>query len=267
MALHVVDLAFLLPERRCHLALKPVIKLTYSFFHYIISIIYNPNCRERKRARLNSCFQSPVRVFPQPLDLGADLIVSSTHKTLSGPQGGIILGKESHNIEQMLPALFPALVTNHHLMRIPAMIALFAEWKAYGTEYAKAIVENAITLANKLDKSGIPVVRTAQGPTLSHTILIKTEQMRLSSKQVARHLEDCGIIAGPTSLPIEHGGEGIRIGTQEVTRMGLHKEQIGEMAKLICDAISSSQEADIRKRVKEFTKSLQTVHYCHRHSV
>jgi glycine hydroxymethyltransferase len=201
-------------------------------------------------------------VFPQPFDEGADLILSSTHKTFSGPQGGIILARKKEFLENLSPAVFPGLVTNHHLMRVPAMIALFAEWKTYGKAYAEKIVENAIALADTLEEKGIPVVRTSQGPTLSHTILIKTETLESDSDSIAEHLENCNIMAGATVLPEEHGGEGLRLGVQEVTRMGLDKDQIEPMAELIKDAVRGGDQESIIKRVAEFTENLQTIHFC-----
>lgn len=203
-------------------------------------------------------------VFPQPLDEGADLMIASSHKTLGGPQGGIILAKTPQDLQEMLPALYPGLITNHHLMRMPSVIALLAEWRTYGAAYAKATVANAIALADALDERGVPVLRTSQGPTGSHTIIIKTAPMGLDAAQIVQKLETGGILTGTVSLPPEQGDEGIRLGVQEVTRMGLVIAQVGDLAQLIGDAIAETDGAtSIENRVRTFTQTLQEIRFCH----
>jgi glycine hydroxymethyltransferase len=199
--------------------------------------------------------------FPQPLDGGANLIIGSTHKTFGGPQGGIILGRRPADVEAMLPALFPGLVTNHHLMRIPALIALFSEWRTYGCEYARAMVAQAVALAEALEARGVRVVRTPQGPTGSQTLLLKVP----SAKEKVARLEELGILTGAVSLPAEHGGEGIRLGVQELVRMGLQDDQIPELARLISDGLQENVAAGIRDRVTQLSASFRDIHFCHSH--
>ncbi len=199
--------------------------------------------------------------WPQPLEGGARLVIGSTHKTFGGPQGGIILGRTEEDVEAMRPALFPGLVTNHHLMRIPAMVALFAEWRTYGRDYAREIVRLAIALGDALEERGVPVVRTAQGPTLGHTLLLKVPSPR---DRVAR-LEKLGILTGAMPLPPEQGGAGIRLGVQEVVRMGLQSAQIPELAHLISQGLQDNVPADLPGRVRELSSSFRHIHFCHEH--
>lgn len=200
-------------------------------------------------------------VFPQPLDEGADLLISSTHKTLGGPQGGLLCARSEAIVRDVIPALYPGLITNHHLMRIPALIAVLAEWRCFGAAYARAIVENAVSLANELETLGTKVVRTTKGPTQSHTILIKTEGLGRSAKEIAQRMEDCGIIAGAAVLPAEQGGEGIRLGVQEITRLGLNKDYIGRLAHLIQDSMIGSDTQSVRQAVEGFSGELQEFRY------
>jgi len=200
-------------------------------------------------------------VFPQPLDEGADLLVSSTHKTLGGPQGGLLCARSEAVVRDIVPALYPGLITNHHLMRIPAMIAVLAEWRCYGAAYARAIVENAVHLANALEDLGTGVVQTAKGPTQSHTILVKTGELGQSAKIVAQRMEDCGVIAGAAVLPSEQGGEGIRLGVQEITRLGLNKEHIPRLARLIRDSMKENDTLLVRQAVEDFSYEFREVRY------
>ncbi len=199
--------------------------------------------------------------FPQPLEGGASLITASTHKTFGGPQGGILLGRRPADLEAMLPALYPGLVTNHHLMRIPAMVALFAEWRTYGCDYARTIVARAVALADALEERGVPVVRTAQGPTCSHTLLLKVPS---AEKKVAQ-LEALGILTGAVTLPVEQGSEGIRLGVQELVRMGLQGDQIPDLAQLISEGLQDPVPAGIGARIRELSASLKDIHFCHSH--
>lgn len=200
--------------------------------------------------------------FPQPLDEGADLVISSTHKTLAGPQGGIILARNARILEEMLPALYPGLVTNHHLMRTPAMIALFAEWRDHGAAYAGAIVANAVGLAGELQARNVPVVNTALGPTRSHTLLIKTWGMVRSAPDLAKRLETAGVLVTACKLPAEHGGEGLRLGVQEVTRMGLAAPDLPPLAALIQRALTTDDPESLIPQVKAYTARLHKVHFC-----
>ena len=200
--------------------------------------------------------------FPQPFASDVDFVVSSTHKTLAGPQGGMILARSTDKLAQVIPAVYPGLITNHHLMRIPAMLALAAEWRTYGRAFAQAVVANAVGLAKALEGEGVPVVTTVNGATQSHTILIKTSSFGRPAGELAVHLEDCGIMTGSTQLPREQGNEGLRIGVQEVTRMGLRVERISDLARLIREAIHARDSEAVRRRVKDFTADLNIVHFC-----
>jgi len=200
--------------------------------------------------------------FPQPLDDGADLVVSSTHKTLAGPQGGIILARSADILDELLPALYPGLVTNHHLMRIPAMIALFAEWRGHGEAYARAIVANAVGLAGELAALGVPVVTTALGPTRSHTLLIKTRGMGRSAADLTRRLEAAGVLVTSCKLPAEQGGEGLRLGVQELTRRGLAAPGLPPLAEIVKAALTTDAPESLIPRVKAYTAGFDKVHFC-----
>ena len=101
----------------------------------------------------------------------------------------------------------------------------------------------------------------AQGATKSQTILLKVTD----SKQAVTRLEDVGILTGAVELPAEHGGAGIRLGVQEVTRMGLQSDQIDELAKIICDALEYPTNKKLPSRVQAFGATLQEMHFCHSH--
>ena len=198
--------------------------------------------------------------FQQPLAEGADLLITSTHKTLAGPQGGMILTNDASIAERMATATAPLIVANHHLARIPALAATFLEWKACGSAYADAIVENAKALARALEERVVPVVGAEYGYTESHTLLPVVDAFG-EAKAVADRLEVCGIIVGGTGVPEEYGTHGLRIGVQEVTRFGMTPDDAGPVADCIVDGMSGKEEVGdrVRKLVKKFSKVQFTI--------
>ncbi len=173
------------------------------------------------------------RAYPNPLTEGADLITSSTHKTFAGPQGGLLLTNDADLYEQVAPAIYPALVTNHHLHRLPALWAVCKEWERFGQAHAAAIVANARALGAALDAAGLPVLGKPQGYTTTHTLLIAAPD----AKAAAQRLEAAGILMTPVGLPPELGGACLRLGVQEVTRRGMQPEDAPRMAALIAEAL------------------------------
>lgn len=171
-------------------------------------------------------------VYPNPLKEGAHIITSSTHKTFAGPQGGVILTDDSELFERIGPAIYPAIVTNHHLHRLPALAAVAAEWKAFGPDHAAAVVANARALAAALEAENLPVIGANHGYTATHTILIDSPE----APEIGKRLEAADILVTPVGLPDKLGGGCLRLGVQEITRRGFTPEQAPAVAKLIAAA-------------------------------
>ena len=178
--------------------------------------------------------------YPNPLKEGAHIITSSTHKTFAGPQGGVILTDDSELFGRIGPAIYPAIVTNHHLHRLPALAAVAAEWKAFGHDHAAAVVTNARALAAALDAEKLPVIGANLGYTATHTVLISSAE----APAMGKRLEDADILVTPVGLPDELGGGCLRLGVQEITRRGLTPEQAPTVAKLIAAAWRGDRPTD-----------------------
>jgi glycine hydroxymethyltransferase len=198
-------------------------------------------------------------MFQNPLGEGADLIVSSTHKTFAGPQGGMILTNNSYLAKLVASSICPALVANHHLSRIPAMAARAIEIKAYGYEYAKATILNAKALGEALQDYGLQVVGSKSGFTESHTVLIQTDKFG-NCVDIAARLEQSGVICGEVSLPEAIGKGGLRLGVQELTRLGLKPTDTKEIAEIIAAIIykkvSTEKAVKIVIRIAERFKKI-----------
>ena len=194
-------------------------------------------------------------VFQSPLEEGADVVFGSTHKTFFGPQGGIVYSNDEELMTRISEAVYPGLVTNHHLARVAALGIAMAELERWGEAYGHATIRNAKQLAEELVERGIPVVSTASGHTESHTVLIQTEVLG-KARELAVRLEEGGLIVTDVKLPHERGSEGLRLGVQEVTRLGLSSDDMSDIAAfferiLLCGEAPSS----VCEAVREFTQA------------
>ena len=197
--------------------------------------------------------------FQSPLEEGADVIISSTHKTLAGPQGGMVLTNDKSIAERIGPAIAPLLVSNHHLGRLPALAATFMEWAEYGSEHAAAIVANAKSLGQALENRGVPLVGSTLGFTESHTLILVVSQFG-QAKTLADQLEECNIITGAVRLSKELGTHGLRIGVQEITRQGMVETDASAIADCIVDALRGNLDT-IKQRVIDLVKRFDQIRF------
>lgn len=198
--------------------------------------------------------------FQAPLEEGADVIISSTHKTLAGPQGGMILTNEKSIAERIADTLYPLLMSNHHLSRLPALAGTFVEWMAYGAVHADAIVANAKTLGQALADRGVSMLGAELGFTESHTLIPIVDAFG-KGDQLANQLEACNIIAGAAGLSPEVGTSGLRFGVQEVTRWGMRPEDAPEIADCIVDALSGKDPEMVKPKVAQLAQRFNSVQF------
>jgi len=199
--------------------------------------------------------------FQNPLAEGARVVFGSTHKTLPGPQGGIILSNEDELMDRIVEALYPALVTNHHLFRLPALGVCLLEMKRWGAYYADQIIANAQALGQEIQSRGIDVVGYLGRFSQSHTILVRTVPYG-SSKEIATRLEEANIIVTAARLPEELGIEGVRIGTQEITRLGAREDDMEPLAELLLDVITGRKSpVEVLPLAKEYARQFQNCRF------
>lgn len=200
--------------------------------------------------------------FQDPLKEGADLISASTHKTFPGPQGGIILCKEelASAIDE---AVFPGVVSNHHLHHLAALGISTAEMLEFGADYAGQVIKNAKSLAENLHELGFNVLCEDKGFTESHQVVMDVSGLGRAS-DFAVTLESNNIILNKNLLPWDNVKEtddpsGIRVGTQELTRRGLKESEMGEVAEFIKKVVIDGKA--VKDDVVEFINHYTTVHY------
>ncbi|MCD6408754.1 MAG: serine hydroxymethyltransferase [Candidatus Verstraetearchaeota archaeon] len=206
--------------------------------------------------------------FQDPLREGADAVTMSTHKTLAGPQHGMILSWNKY-AEAIKRANFPGLLSNHHLHAVAGVAIALAEALAFYGEYAEQIIRNAKTLAQSLYERGFKVLYERRGFTESHTILVDISEFGDGSA-IEKRLEECGIIVNRNLLPydLKLGRNymrpgGIRLGVQEVTRLGMKESEMKYIAELFKKALMDGLPAEkLRAEIAEFRAEYQKVHYC-----
>jgi glycine hydroxymethyltransferase len=185
--------------------------------------------------------------FQDPLREGADVITCSTHKTLFGPQGGMILSFDAFS-EKIKKAVFPGNVSNHHLHSVAGKAIAFAEVLEFGESYAEQIIKNAKALANALNNEGLKVVGEKRGFTNSHIVLVEVTKFGLGG-DLERKLEQANIICNRNLLPwdIKEGRHfanpgGLRFGVSELTRLGMKESEMVIVAEYIADIIEKGKD-------------------------
>ena len=203
-------------------------------------------------------------VFPNPLKEGAHVITTSTHKTFPGPQGGLIatvLGDEVNT--QIQKAVFPMFTSNYHLHRYAATYVTLVEMETFGREYATRVVENAKALAEALSAEGITPVAERQGFTKTHQVAVDVSKFGGGDK-VAALLEEANIIVNKNALPWDKSvlrPSGIRMGVQEMTRFGMGRDEMQEIARFIARVLRGEDPATVKREVTKFRKAFLEIKY------
>jgi glycine hydroxymethyltransferase len=204
--------------------------------------------------------------FQDPLREGAHLMTFSTHKTLFGPQGGAIVAKAEYG-DSIKKAVFPGTSSNHHLHNVAAKAMTFAEFLKYGKAYASDVTKNAVVLAERLSELGENVVGENMGFTKSHQVALDVTRYG-DGGFVEKKLESMNIIANRQLLPGDLAAGrhytnpgGVRLGVSELTRLGMKKNDMQEVAEILHLALRTEKAAEVKKRVLSLRKSHQKVHY------
>jgi glycine hydroxymethyltransferase len=208
------------------------------------------------------------RKFQDPLREGIDVISGSTHKTLPGPQHGIILSDlAKEGLETSLRrGVFPGVTSNHHLHSVAALAVTLAETREFGEAYADQVIRNAKALGQGLFERGMEVLCEHLGFTESHTIVVDVEQFQGGAK-VAKNLEAANIILNKNLLPWDSDPIrpcGIRIGSQELARLGMKEKDMAEVAELVARVVVKGEAPEkVKPDVVDFKRQFTKVHYCY----
>lgn len=209
--------------------------------------------------------------FQDPLREGADVMSGSTHKTLPGPQGGMIVSdhkgetKEDQSFLNRLNfGVFPGVTSSYHLHHVAAKAVAYAEHLEFGEAYAKQTILNAQHLAQALHEQGFKVFGESLGFTKSHQILLSVGEKK--GREAAKTLEQAGIVTNMNTIPGDTdplNPSGLRLGTPELTRIGMKKEEMKDIALFYDRVLHKKEEPKtVKKDIKEFRSRFQEIHYC-----
>ncbi|WP_301210988.1 serine hydroxymethyltransferase [Turicimonas muris] len=195
-------------------------------------------------------------VYPSPFPY-ADIVTTTTHKTLRGPRGGMIFCKPELE-KQINTAMFPG-IQGGPLMHVIAgkAIALHEALQPEYKEYQKQVIKNAAVFADELQKRGLRIV---SGGTQSHVMLVDLRSKNITGKEAETVLHDVGITVNKNSIPNDPQKpfvtSGIRIGSPAMTTRGMKEEEAREIASLIADVLDAPHDEAVLKNVKEIVQSL-----------
>ncbi|MCM3123754.1 serine hydroxymethyltransferase [Mesobacillus sp. AQ2] len=192
----------------------------------------------------------------------ADFVTTTTHKTLRGPRGGMILCKEEF-AKKIDKSIFPGIQGGPLMHVIAAKAVAFGEaLEDSFKEYAQNIISNANRLAEGLNKEGIDLV---SGGTDNHLLLVDLRSLGLTGKVAEKVLDEIGITVNKNTIPFDPESpfvtSGIRIGTAAVTSRGFGHEEMDEIASLIAFTLKNHEDeaklAEARKRVEDLTSKFE----------
>ena len=207
----------------------------------------------------HACGMLAGGVWPNPLELGADVVTMSTYKSLGGPAGGLLLTNRADLAERVDAIAYPGLTANFDAGRVAALAITLLDWIDHGSAYAAAMVDTAAALAGALAAAGLPVFTTVDGITTSHQFAVRAEHWG-GGHQAALRLRDANILACAIGLPGGDEWSGLRLGTPEIVRWGMTPADMPELAALITEALSGDPAA-VAPRTTAFRSRFQTLQY------
>lgn len=189
-------------------------------------------------------------LHPSPVP-HADVVTTTTHKTLRGPRGGIILCKEEH-AKAIDKAVFPG-IQGGPLMHVIAAkaVALKEALEPEFRAYQKQVVSNAQALAQTLMEKGFTIV---SGGTDNHLMLVDVRKQNLTGKEAEKILDEVGITVNKNTIPFETTSpfvtSGIRIGTAALSARGMNEEAMKKIGAIIASVLSNPTSQDIHEAAK-----------------
>lgn len=195
-------------------------------------------------------------LHPNPVP-HAHFVTTTTHKTLRGPRGGVILCRQSW-AQAIDKAVFPTTQGGPFMNIIAAKAVAFGEnAQSEYKLYMQRVIQNARLLAEKLMEAGLQVV---SGGTDNHLILLDLRNIGLTGQVAQQLLDDIGITVNKNAIPFDptspHVTSGIRLGTPAVTTRGMGAEEMKEIAVIIAQILKQPQRSDIREQMRGKVKDI-----------
>jgi len=199
-----------------------------------------------------------TNLYPSPVPF-ADVITTTTHKTLRGPRGGLILGKQNEEIEKKInSAIIPGSQGGPLMHVIAAKAVCFKEaLEPEFTSYQAQVLKNANTMCQVFQERGVEIVSKG---TKNHMFLVDLINKDITGKDVEESLGRANITLNKNAVPNDPQSRfvtsGLRIGTPAITTRGFKEKEASQVATWICDVLKDLNSEDEIKRVKSEVKEL-----------
>lgn len=196
-------------------------------------------------------------LHPSPVPF-ADVVTTTTHKTLRGPRGGLILCKDAEFGKQFNKAIFPG-IQGGPLMHVIAAkaVALKEALSDEFKEYQRQIIKNANTLAKELKAKGFQIV---SGGTDNHLMLVDLRNKNLTGKDAEKLLDDIGITANKNTIPFEPLSpfvtSGLRLGSPALTTRGFKEDDMVKVAEIIALTLDNPSDEAVKEQAKAMVGEL-----------
>ena len=195
-------------------------------------------------------------VHPSPVPY-ADVVTSTTHKTLRGPRGGFVLCREEH-AEKVDKVAFPGIQGGPFMHIIAAKAVCFKEAASDEFKvYTRQVVSNARALAERFKSNGFDVV---SGGTDTHLFLLDLSKRKLSGKKAEKALESAGITVNKNTVPFDEKSpfitSGVRVGTPALTTRGMKEPEMEHIGDLMCRVLEDHKNEDVIAEVRAATRQL-----------
>jgi len=206
-------------------------------------------------AHIAGLVATDLHISPIPY---ADVVTTTTHKTLRGPRGGLILTNNEEIIKKINKTIFPGIQGGPLMHVIAAKAQCFYEaLQPEYKEYMKQVVKNTKVLSDTLIKNGFKII---SGGSDNHLILVDVKSVGVTGKEAESILDSINITCNKNTIPNETEpasiASGIRLGTPAMTTRGFKENEFIEVANIISEALKNKTDKNIMKGLKERVKKL-----------
>lgn len=206
------------------------------------------------------------KAWANPLTEGAHLMTMSTYKSLGGPAGGLIVTNDAEIARRLDAIAFPGMTANFDAAKSAALAMTMTDWLTHGQAYAAEMIATSRAFAAALDAAGILVYGKEQGFTRSHQFAVEAEAFG-GGQTASKKLRKAGFLACGIGLPIapvEGDLNGLRIGTPELVRWGVTRENVGEIAALVARALTTNDPESLVAETRALRGRYQELHFVSR---
>jgi glycine hydroxymethyltransferase len=200
--------------------------------------------------------------WPNPLDQGADVITLSTHKVMGGPVGGMVLTRDPAIARRIVGLTFPAFMQTRDQNKYAAAAHAMCEMRAFGQQYAQAMLDNSMALGTALQACGFKPLHDARGYSMSHLLVVDLKPF--DARDVCRRWQAANILLSAEHLARDVPGHptGVRLTVQEVTRRGMGVEAMKQIARwMAAIAIDRVEPQALAAEIERFVAAHSRLHY------